>query len=123
MMKRDLELIRKLLLFFDEKGGHKHIEVPPIDGYDANTIKHHLVLLNDAGWLRCEPVKSKTSDRVIYVLPFELTWEGHELLDKIRNQAIWDAIHAEVKRKGFESISMDIIRGIADMEIRRQFNL
>ena len=76
-MKRDFELIRQLLIFFEEKQSPQHIEVPPIDGYDELTIKYHLVLLHDAGLLRCEPVRSSTSERVIYVLPFDLTWEGH----------------------------------------------
>jgi len=38
-VKRDLELIRKLLLFFDDKPGPEHIQAPPIPGYDDITIK------------------------------------------------------------------------------------
>jgi Hypothetical protein (DUF2513) len=71
---------------------------------------------------RCEPIATETS-RVIYVLPFELTWQGHELLDKIRNPTIWDAIRADVKAKGLESVSLEVIKQIADKEIRSQFNL
>jgi Hypothetical protein (DUF2513) len=48
------------------------------------------------------------------VLPFELTWQGHELLDKIRNPTIWDAIRADVKAKGLESVSLEVIKQIAD---------
>ena len=122
-MKRDLELVRKLLFFFDEKPDQGHVHVPPIPGYDEPTIKYHLVLLHDAGYLRCEPVKSSTSDRVIYVLPFELTWDGHEFLDKIRNQYIWDEINANVKSHGFLSTSVDFIKKLADAAIRKRLDI
>src|SRR5688572_13290045 len=112
-MKRDLELVRKLLLFFDEKPDDKFVEVAPIPGYDDLTIKYHLILLHDAGYVRCEPVKSKTSDRVVYVLAFDLTWDGHEFLDKIRNQYIWDEVKDQIKSHGFVSASVDFIKKLA----------
>jgi len=99
-MKRDFDLIRKLLIFFEEKPGPEHVEIPPIKGYDDLTIKYHLVLLYDAGFLRCEPVKSSTSDRVIYVLPFDLTWQGQEFLQKIRNETTWQKIKDVILSKG-----------------------
>ena len=99
-MKRDMELIRKLLFFFDEKETLNMVEVPPIDGYDDLTIKYHLVLMYDAKLLRCEPVTSKTSDRVIYVLPFELTWDGHEFLDKIHSETAWQRVRDIISEKG-----------------------
>lgn len=99
-MKRDFDLIRKLLIFFEEKESPDMIEVPPIDGYEELEIKHHLVLLHDADLVRCEPVKSTTSDRTIYVLPFELTWEGHEFLGKIRDEKVWKKIKSVTAEKG-----------------------
>jgi hypothetical protein len=99
-MKRDFDLIRNLLFFFEEKEGPEVIEVPQIEGHDDQMIKYHLVLLYDAGLLRCEPVKSSTSDRVIYVLPFDLTWDGHEFLEKIRSITVWRKILDTVKSKG-----------------------
>ncbi len=119
-MKRDLELVRKLLFFFDEKPGPEHVEVPAIPGYEEAAIKYHLVLLHDAGYLRCELVTSSSSDRVIYVLPFELTWSGHEFLDKIRNQFIWDEVIGKIKERGFLSASVDFIKKLADAAIRKR---
>lgn len=122
-MKRDLELIRKLLFFFDEKPGPELVEVPPIPGYDALTIKYHLVLLHDSGYLRCEPVRSSTSERVIYVLPYDLTWDGHEFLDKIRNPHVWDEVIADIKEKGFVSASVEMVKRLADVAIRKRLNV
>ena len=111
-MKRDFDLIRKLLLFFEEKPGPESVEVPPIDGYDVITIKYHLVLLYDGGLLRCEMVRSSTSDRVIYVIPFELTWDGHEFLEKIRDETTWRRILEKIKSSG-GALAFSVINQLA----------
>ena len=111
-MKRDFDLIRKLLFFFEEKESPQYVEVPPIDGYDEPTIRYHLVLLHDAGLLRCEPVKSSTSDRVIYVLPFELTWDGHEFLANVKNEGVWRKLQAVVAAKG-GALAFSIVNQLA----------
>jgi hypothetical protein len=112
-MKRDFELIRKLLVFFDEKPDANHVEVPEVEGdYSDSEIKYHLILLYDAGFLHCEPVKSSSSDRVIYVLPFTLTWDGHEFLDKIRSDGVWQKIQALIASKG-GSLAFAVINQVA----------
>jgi hypothetical protein len=111
-MKRDLELIRKLLLFFEEKYSPELVELPPIEGYDETTLKTHLVLMFEAGLLRCEPVRSSTSDRVIYVLPFELTWDGHEFLDKVRSESVWDRIRSTIASQG-GSVAFALVNQLA----------
>src|SRR5215831_542469 len=79
VMTRDFELIRKLLVFFDEKPDSHPVELPSIGGdYSEVQIKYHLVLMYESGFVNCEPIKSSTSDRTIRVIPFNLTWEGHE---------------------------------------------
>jgi len=82
------------------------------EGYDDLNIKYHLVLLYDAGFLRCEPEKSTTSDRVIQVIPFDLTWDGHEFLDKIKNETIWKKVKDTIVQKGL-STSLSVINQLA----------
>ena len=92
-MTRDPELIRQLLLIFKKKPTRAHIKPVVIPPWDDQTIEYHLVLLYEAGFLRCEPTISSTSNRVISVLPFELTWEGQEFISKAENQFIRDDIN------------------------------
>ena len=111
-MKRDFDLIRKVLFFFEEKQGAQHVEVPPIEGYNDSTIKGHLILLYEAGFLRCENIKSSTSDRIIYVIPFDLTWNGHEFLDKIRDRSIWGKVKGIIESRG-GSLAFHVINELA----------
>jgi hypothetical protein len=90
-LQRDLELVRKLLLHFEAKQDDTPKECPPIEGYVNLQIKYHLLLMDEASLIRCERQISKsTPTRVISVLAFSLTWQGHEFLDASRNENIWN---------------------------------
>ena len=121
-MKRDFDLVRKLLAYFEEKPGPEHVEIPPIEGYDDLTIKYHLVLLHDAGFLRCEPVKSSSSDRVIYVLPFDLTWDGHEFLAKIRDDGLWQKTKDVILSKGGQ-LTFNTITAVATKLMKKMIDM
>jgi hypothetical protein len=76
-------------------------KLPPVgDEYSESTVKYHLVLLYEAGFLNCEPLKSSTSDRVIRVIGFNLTWDGHEFLAKIRSDGVWKKIQTVIASTG-----------------------
>ena len=111
-MKRDFELIRSLLFLFENKPDSAMLEHPEIDGFDEFQVAYHCRLLNDIGFLRCEPITSSTSNRVVRVLPFELTWEGHEFLDKIRADTTWNKIKTYAREKGV-TLSFSVVTTLA----------
>jgi hypothetical protein len=112
-MNRDMDLVRKLLVYFDEKPGPEHVMVPDIEGFDESNIKNHLVQLYEAGLIRAESERSSTSnDRVIRVIPFDLTWQGHEFLDKIRNETVWQQIKSTAQSKGLP-LTLEVVGELA----------
>jgi hypothetical protein len=112
-MKRDFDLVREILFYFENRVDSGVDENVQIEGYDEKIIAYHNRILYDAGFIRCESVRSSTSgDRVIRVLPFELTWNGHEFLDKIRSDTIWNNIKAYSKEKGL-TLSFNIVNELA----------
>ncbi len=112
-MKRDLDLVRKLLIYFEQKPGPEHIETPPIDGHDESTVQYHLRLMYDGGLLNCETVRSSTTpDRVISVLPFDLTWEGHEFLSKVKSEGVWQRIKSTIATKG-SALAFGVVNELA----------
>lgn len=89
-MKRDLDLVRKILIYYEEKDFDGMDRTIGIDGYGESLINYHLLLMDEAGLLRCErSTSSKTPGRVIKVYPFSLTWSGHEFLSAARNEGLW----------------------------------
>lgn len=106
-MKRDIDLIRKLLLYFDEKPDDHMVECPQVEGYTDLQIRYHLILMYEAGFLRCEKEVTETG-RIIKVYPFSLTWSGHEFINAAKDDSLW----AKAKDKfcnGTASFTFDII--------------
>jgi hypothetical protein len=112
-MARDLELIRKLLLFFKEKDDPSMVDKPDVGAeYSESVVQYHLRLMHQAGLMNCEVEKSSTSDRIIRVYPFDLTWEGHEFLAKISADGVWPKLKAMLGSKG-GSVAFAVINQLA----------
>ncbi len=112
-MKRDMDLIRKLLFFFEETQDTEHEDLPKIEGYDAKLVKYHIFLMHDSNLLQCHPVKSKTTDAILYLTPLNLTWEGTEFLEKIRSDTSWNKIKQTISSKG-GVLTFGIINQVVD---------
>ncbi len=110
-MKRDLDLIRKLLLALEEKPGPEAVDTLKIQGYDDLTIKHHLLLLAQAKLIDYEPEQTKTG-RVIRVLGFNPSWQGYEFLDAVRDDTIWSKIKSEISDKAV-SVPFEVLKSLA----------
>ena len=112
-MERDFELIRKLLEFFRDKDGPEYVLEPNVgDEYSASKVQYNLRLMYQAGLLNCEVERSSTSDRIIRVIPFDLTWEGHEFLAKINSEGVWPKLRAFIASKG-GSVAFAVVNEMA----------
>lgn len=112
-MKRDMEVIRKLLMFFNEKEAPEMAEAPDIGNeFSESVVQYHLRLMCQAGWLNYEAERSSTSDRIIRVYPCDLTWEGHEFLAKINADGVWPKLKAIISAKG-GSMAVSVISQLA----------
>jgi len=89
-MKRDMDLIRKLLLYFEERASFAVERNPKIEGCDEREIGYQLLLMAQANLIVYEASRSSTNpERLIAVYPFGLSWEGHEFLDAARDDTMW----------------------------------
>ncbi|EIT7132096.1 DUF2513 domain-containing protein [Vibrio parahaemolyticus] len=101
MMKRDMELIRKLLLTMEENPRQLEVE-----GYDKNQVKYHALLLIEAGFLdgNVSDTLANTSVVPSFVSVNRLTWDGHEFLDNIRKEEVWNTIKTEFKDASISTV-------------------
>jgi hypothetical protein len=123
-MKRDMDLVRSLLLYFEAKTETAGIQGDDvrIDGYDEIQIGLHLNIMAEAGLLVCEPSRSSTNpDRIIRTLVFDLSWKGHEYLDTVRDPELWKDTKSVVGRVGNWSFSfvLDVAKSLALAEARK----
>lgn len=111
-MKRDLDLVRKILMYYEEKDVDGMDRTIELEGYAESLINYHLLLMDEAGLLRCErSVSSSTPSRVIRVHPFSLTWSGHEFLSSAKNDGLWSkAKSLSLDKAGV--LSFDVIKDL-----------
>ena len=110
-MKRDMDLIRKILFKIEEEYVSTALFNLVIDGYEFPDVAYQCKLLYDAGLV--DQYKSKYGDNTIYAFTVGgLTWEGHDFLDKIREDTIWNKTKETITKKGLPMI-LDVIKDVA----------
>lgn len=87
-MKRDFDLIRSILRDVEDTEPDHHLTGFSYDGTDQKVVDAHVALLIEAGLLDGQRL-SVTSGRSPYRIN-GLTWEGHDFLDSIKDQSVWD---------------------------------
>jgi hypothetical protein len=100
LMKRDMELMRKILFKIEEDyvAGSKKLKNLKIGGYDTNCIAEHCELLYQAGLIKLyEP--SYAGDSIYFFDVGNLSNRGYDYLELIRNDDIWDKTKKEIEEK------------------------
>ena len=104
-MKRDMDLVREILLGLDEhEAGYAPHEME-FEGYSDEQVGYHAYIMGQAGLLEVADASSLdgSSPRAI---PISLTWAGHEFLANAREQANW--LQAKKLMKGAGGASFHV---------------
>lgn len=120
-MKRDMDLIRELLLKLEviplRAGGMTVISPPTrevdVPGYDPDQIAYHLNLIKEAGLI------SHTAANPAYGIGFRgLSWDGHDFLDSVRDPEVWAKTKKGAAAAG--GFTVDLLRDLAKGFIKKQ---
>jgi hypothetical protein len=110
-MKRDMELIRSILLEVEAKADANstfpmQMHIP---GRDRGEISYHVGLLKEAGLLKA--VNHSGDDQNDWMAQ-GLTWPGHEFLDTIRDETVWGKTKEQLGSK-VASVSLAMLQEVA----------
>jgi hypothetical protein len=108
-MKRDMTLIREILLAVE---AHAHDGWPfnlEIEGFEPQDVSYHVKIMKEADLL--DAVDASTQDGIDWQ-PRVLTWQGHDFLDAIRNETIWQKTKQLVAEKG-GSVPFEVLKAVA----------
>ena len=79
-MKRDTQLIKKILLYVRQRANGDPIPFPSFDGYDQRFVDYNVRLCVEAGFVNLHSgPTSNLMDNVDEIA--SLTWLGHEQLE------------------------------------------
>jgi hypothetical protein len=82
-MKRDMDLIRLLLLQVESQN-----TISEIPGYSVEDVMYNANLILEAD-LAHGPEPLYQGDKIVSVDLDRLTWEGHDFLDAARDDTLW----------------------------------
>lgn len=103
-MKRDMDLVRELLLKIEAAPGKPRWE-HLIDAQDPEAVvlgTEHLKLMQEAGLIA--GVSTQSLSGPYQLLDIALTWRGHEFLDTIRDSEVWRRTKSGAEKAGVAGI-------------------
>jgi hypothetical protein len=103
-MQRDMDLIRRILLTLeDHPTGFVSDAKLEFEGYTESQVRYHVFLLHEGGYIDASDVTSLGEDTPS-VIPYRVTWHGHELAAAFRNDTVWAKTKAGMKSVGTASL-------------------
>ncbi|WP_044296265.1 DUF2513 domain-containing protein [Robinsoniella peoriensis] len=123
-MKRDMELVRKILFEIENSIDNVAEYNLKIQGYSVEQIAYHCAILYEGGYI-FDYEGDYGSDNITGFGVGRLTWEGHDFLDKIREDTVWNKTKETIASKGLpfvfdivKSVSSGIISGLVKTAIQ-----
>jgi hypothetical protein len=118
-VKRDMELLRSILLKFEAESPantFKINEPNAPEGVAPDIFVAHCALLRDAGFIKHKEDLIGRKDKTC-----EITWEGFEFLDTVRDPEIWRKTReAAEKARGFTvEILQDLAKGFIKTQLMK----
>lgn len=120
-MKRDLDLVRKLVLAAEDVStGYVQNEIK-IPGYSNDQIGYHAYLLVDAGLANGLDVTTLADTSPIWRI-LHLTSAGHDFADAARDESTWRKATGIAKEKA-GGISLDVLKELLTSVIKNAIGL
>lgn len=118
-MTRDMEFIRTILKRLDETGPNTEVSLRDFPNHTEDQYNYHMDLLYQAKYVNAARIASFGSTQ--FRMP-RLTWEGHELLDNLQDDTVWNKTKQSLGEK-VNSVSIAIVQEVAKGVIRSMLGL
>lgn len=121
-MKRDMELVRRLLLYLEENHPSGPVDSTEIDieDHSVGEVGYHLKIMADGGLIDVIDTNTKDS-KVFSCFVKGITWQGHEFLDSVRDDGVWS--HTKETLKPIASASFEVVKSIAFAYVNSKLGL
>lgn len=115
-MKRNWELVRLILERVEAMPADKlTLRAEEIPEFSAEEVVYHFQLLKQAGLI--EATMSQAIGMPQYGFARAMTWHGHEFLDAIRSDKVWNKVKSTAKEKGVD-LTFEVIKELAILALK-----
>lgn len=118
LVQRNMELVRSILLEVERSPVEKIMDVN-VPGHTAEEISYHVMLLHKAGLLEaqdCSHMQARCWK------PIRLTWEGHEFLDAVKSDTVWNKTKSIVIEKT-GTLSLEALKAAVPLALKALLGL
>ena len=120
-MKRDIDLVRKILLAIEASERPLDSTLIRIGGYTHDNLTEHMRLMHEAGLI--EGIAAYSIEHRLKWVELRLTWSGHDFIDAARNESVWSesltVIRGQIGTVAFsvlKDVLMDVSRAVLGIE-------
>ena len=111
-MKRNWDTIREILMRLEElPDTDAELRLSDFPSDRAYEFSYHVELLVDAGLIKGKLFQS-SSHGPMHFFARRLTWSGHEFLDSIRSDSVWNKIKKIFASKGID-MTLELVKSVA----------
>ncbi|MDD4254082.1 MAG: DUF2513 domain-containing protein [Methanofollis sp.] len=118
-MKRDMDLIRQILLKIEEYDGDSEIHNLPVENCSHEEITYHVYLLLDAKLIEGHISYGMDTVKPAGYAIYRMTWAGHDFLDACRDEGRWQKAK-KIIDKNLKGASFNIINMLLEEIMKSQ---
>lgn len=109
-MKRDMDLVRDLLLWMEADPNGRVGAVPTFPGHSDESVGYHFHLMVQAGLIEGMQVRSIGLPSP-YSKPLSLTYAGHDFLEHARDNTRWNRAKKSIIETG-RSMTVEVLTSV-----------
>lgn len=120
-MKRDMNLVREILLDATKQEHGFVNPTPKIEGYSPEQVAHHIYLMHRAGLVEAA-ITTDDSTPGPEAMLISVTWHGHEFIDAARSDSVWSKTMEKAGVVG-GSLTLGILKDLLVVTARQQLGI
>ncbi len=120
-MKRDMDLVRKLLRAIEESETPARSPDLHIEGFTDDQVGYHLMIMGEAELVTGGDVTPNDSEYPVWI-GLRLTWKGHEFIDAANDDSVWAKVKGAAKGLPM-AVAMPLLKAYLIHEGKRVLHL
>lgn len=113
-MRRDLDLVRSILIYVEKAEDEVDTEDLVTDGWPFEIVAYHVRLMAHHGLVDLSDDTRDMNGETLSLVVSGLTWDGQDYLDAIRDPKVWAKVKKTVK-EAVGSTTFEVVRQTGTM--------